>query len=119
MLLALRSPSRPLPATVELAAYRVVQEALTNAGRHAAGAVVRVRVDGYDGALVVEVATAGAVLPVRKAPGSDWSACGSGYAVTAVLPIAAVTAVLPIAAVAPLRPSWSSTTSGWSGTACA
>ena len=34
--------ARPLPAVAELCAYRVVQEAVTNAGRHAAGSPVRV-----------------------------------------------------------------------------
>jgi signal transduction histidine kinase len=45
----------PVPAGVDLAAYRIVQEALTNATRHAGAAsvVVRVRRDG--GALDVEV----------------------------------------------------------------
>jgi signal transduction histidine kinase len=35
---------RPLPAAVELCCYRVTQEALTNAGRHAPGAKVNVQV---------------------------------------------------------------------------
>lgn len=106
VLLALRWPSRPLPATVELAAYRVVQEALTNAGRHATGAAVQVRVDGHDGALVVEVADSGGraagpegaglgLVGMRERVrllGGELTAgpCpGGGYAVTAVLPIAA------------------------------
>lgn len=36
---------RPLPPAVELNAYRIVQESLTNAMKHAAGARVSVRVD--------------------------------------------------------------------------
>jgi signal transduction histidine kinase len=35
---------RPLPPAVDLAAYRVVQEALTNARHHAPGAAVSVAV---------------------------------------------------------------------------
>lgn len=38
-----------VPGPVQLAAYRVVQEALVNARRHAPGAPVRVSVDGVDG----------------------------------------------------------------------
>jgi signal transduction histidine kinase len=58
--LTLRPPDRPLHASVELAAYRVVQEALTNARRHSSGAPVAVRVLGDDAEVVVEVVNRGA-----------------------------------------------------------
>jgi signal transduction histidine kinase len=45
----------PLPAGVDLAAYRVVQEALTNVVRHAAATRVVVRVTRAPGELVVQV----------------------------------------------------------------
>jgi signal transduction histidine kinase len=38
-----------------LTAYRIVQEALANAARHAPGAAVQVRVDGGDGAIQVQI----------------------------------------------------------------
>jgi signal transduction histidine kinase len=47
-----------LPADVVEAAYRVVQESLTNALRYAAGATVWVHVRGADRALLVEVTNA-------------------------------------------------------------
>jgi signal transduction histidine kinase len=40
--LVTRGEPRPLPPSVELCGYRIVQEALTNAGRHAPGSRVRV-----------------------------------------------------------------------------
>ncbi len=43
------------PTTHRLAVYRIVQEALTNARKHAAGAEVTVRVDYRDVATVVEI----------------------------------------------------------------
>lgn len=46
---------RPLPPGLELAAYRVIQEALTNALRHAGGAPTRVLVAFVDGRLDLEV----------------------------------------------------------------
>jgi signal transduction histidine kinase len=46
---------RPLPDGVDLSAYRIVQEALSNAMRHAPGAAVEVKLDYGDAALVVEV----------------------------------------------------------------
>ncbi|GAB7047128.1 sensor histidine kinase [Catenuloplanes indicus] len=48
------APAPPEP--VSLAAYRIVQEAVANAGRHAPGAVVRVRIFADDGVLRVTVA---------------------------------------------------------------
>jgi signal transduction histidine kinase len=46
---------RPLPAGVDLSAYRIVQEALSNAMRHAPGSAVRVRLYYGEAALVIEV----------------------------------------------------------------
>ena len=46
---------RPLPAGVDLSAYRIIQEALSNAMRHSPGADVQVKLYYGDAALVVEV----------------------------------------------------------------
>ena len=46
---------RPLPPGVDLSAYRIVQEALSNAMRHSPGAAVQVKLYYGDAALVVEV----------------------------------------------------------------
>jgi signal transduction histidine kinase len=46
---------RPLPAAVELAGYRVVQESLTNAIRYAAGAAATVQLAYRDDGIMVEV----------------------------------------------------------------
>jgi signal transduction histidine kinase len=46
---------RPLPAGVDLAAYRIVQEALTNVARHAGPATATVRVSYGDDEVVVQV----------------------------------------------------------------
>ncbi|WP_405607711.1 sensor histidine kinase [Streptomyces sp. NBC_01508] len=52
-------PARPLPAGVELTAYRVVQEALTNMVKHAAGATAAVAVEYGADHLRVEVTDTG------------------------------------------------------------
>jgi len=46
---------RPLPQGVDLSAYRIVQEALSNAMRHAPGAAVQVHLHYGEAALVIEV----------------------------------------------------------------
>src|SRR5206468_8612151 len=48
----------PLPAAVEVAAYRIAVEALTNAARHAPDAAVEVLVEVCDQDLVVQVTDA-------------------------------------------------------------
>jgi signal transduction histidine kinase len=58
-----------LPAGVELAAYRVVQEALTNAVKHAAGAAVSITVTGSADELRVEVTDTGGA-PSAAGPGT-------------------------------------------------
>ncbi|KOG87434.1 chitinase, partial [Streptomyces varsoviensis] len=69
-LLAERAPG-PLPAPVELAAYRIVQESLTNALKHAAPGEVTVRLGRRpDGPLEVSVASPFGDRPGPRAPGS-------------------------------------------------
>jgi signal transduction histidine kinase len=53
------TPTAPLPPGVDLTAYRVVQESLTNVVKHASGAAVRVTVEHRPGAVVLEVADTG------------------------------------------------------------
>ncbi|MCU1351262.1 MAG: histidine kinase, partial [Acidimicrobiales bacterium] len=61
---------RPLPAAVELAAYRIVQEALTNVTRHARARVVTVRVEPREqGGLTVEVVDDGVGGPAEPGNG--------------------------------------------------
>jgi signal transduction histidine kinase len=63
-------PAR-LPASVETSLYRIVQEALGNASRHAAGAGVMVTVTGNDDHLLVEVADTGPGFDPAAAEGSE------------------------------------------------
>ncbi|HEY9373845.1 sensor histidine kinase, partial [Streptomyces sp.] len=54
---------RPIPVEVDVAAYRIVQEALTNAYKHAPGATIGVELRYEPDAFVVEVVNGAAVLP--------------------------------------------------------
>ncbi|MFG2414878.1 sensor histidine kinase [Streptomyces goshikiensis] len=100
-----RGERRPLPAGVELSAYRVVQEALSNALRHAPGAEAVVRLSYAPAELHLWVVNTPAARAAAPSPGAghgltgmrervamlDGDFCagpapGGGYAVTASLP---------------------------------
>ena len=66
----------PLPAAVHLAAYRIIQESLTNVARHAGRARVMVRVSYDDGAVHVEIDDDG------KVPAGRAAAFGTGSGIT-------------------------------------
>jgi signal transduction histidine kinase len=66
----------PFPATVQLAAYRIIQESLTNVARHAGRARVTVRVTYDDTNMHVEVDDDG------MAPSGGGSAIGTGSGIT-------------------------------------
>ncbi|MBW3671147.1 MAG: LLM class flavin-dependent oxidoreductase, partial [Acidobacteria bacterium] len=57
--LAVDGAPRPAPPSVELAAYRLAQEALTNARKHAPGAPVRIEIVWDNGSVALRVADAG------------------------------------------------------------
>ena len=98
--------SGEVPEAVGLAAYRIVQEALANAARHAPGGPVRVSVRGSPGLLLIEVGN-GPGSPTGPATGPGHGLIGmreraallggtlaagpradGGYLVTAQLPLA-------------------------------
>jgi signal transduction histidine kinase len=101
--------ARDLPGSVELCAYRIVQEAVTNAGRHAAGSHVRVTIAHQPTAVLVAVSNSApdAARPPQRDPlpatgyglvglrervtmlGGEITAGpdGDGFAVRAVLPV--------------------------------
>lgn len=64
---------RPLPGAVDVAAYRIVQESLTNAHRHAPDATVTVEVRYTDTAVTVEVRDDG---PGPAGPGDSGTGLG-------------------------------------------
>ena len=68
---------RPLPAAVELAGYRVVQESLTNAIRYAAGAAATVHLAYRDDGIMVEVTDDG---PGAADPAAAIRGGGTGLA---------------------------------------
>ncbi|MDT4922522.1 MAG: hypothetical protein QOG01_235 [Pseudonocardiales bacterium] len=89
-----------VPATVGLATYRILQEALTNAAKHAPGAPATVQLDIADDAVRLEVDSSGnpgsgaglGLLGMRERAAALGGSChagpgGSGWRVTAELPL--------------------------------
>lgn len=104
--LVLQGKVLPLPPGIDLAAYRIVQEALTNARRHAPGADVDVEISYGEDALLLRIrdhgpGPAGELIPGHGLVGmrdratlaggtfSAGAADGGGFGVEATLPIAA------------------------------
>jgi len=75
---------RPLPRGVDLSAYRIVQEALSNAMRHAPGAKVQVHLHYGEAALVIEVrndSVAPGVQALWEQPGEPGPSDGGGHGI--------------------------------------
>lgn len=70
------TPTRPLPALIDHACYRVVQEALTNVHRHTADAPTSVRVEHGRGEVRVVVENAAAEPSAEGLPGSGTGLIG-------------------------------------------
>jgi signal transduction histidine kinase len=101
-----RGTAVPVPSGVDLAAYRVVQEALTNTVKHAQGAQVRVTVVYTPGELRIDVADTGGAPSPTAASGNGRGLIGlrqrldvyggtlraaprinGGYRVSAMIPV--------------------------------
>lgn len=65
--LTVRGQVRPLPGNISSAAYRIVQEALTNARRHAPGTSVAVTEEYAIDRLIIEVLNRGPITTVHPA----------------------------------------------------
>ena len=104
--LAIEGDVIPLPSGLDLAAYRVVQEGLTNAVKHAVGALIRVTLDYSPQRLKVDVVDTGGTASSSAATGNGRGLAGlrqrlavyggtlsagprltGGYMVSAVIPL--------------------------------
>lgn len=104
--LAIEGEAIPLPSGQDLAAYRVVQEALTNAVKHAVGALIRVTLDYTPQRLKVDVVDTGGAPSPTATTGNGRGLAGlrqrvavyggtlsagprltGGYMVSAVIPL--------------------------------
>lgn len=66
----------PVPAALELTAYRIVQEGLTNIRRHAPGATAIVRLHADSSQLTIAVEDSGAGASTDRSPGPRGSGIG-------------------------------------------
>ncbi|MEV0807280.1 ATP-binding protein [Micromonospora sp. NPDC050200] len=67
---------RPLPTAVDVAAYRIIQESLANAHRHAPGAAVAVRLRYDPHGVTIEVRDSGAAAPPAPPPSAGLGLLG-------------------------------------------
>ena len=67
-----RGSREPLPADIDLSAFRIIQEAVTNVVRHAGTGQCQVAIDQQDGQLSIEVTDSG----------RGGSTAGTGYGIT-------------------------------------
>lgn len=74
-------PRLALPSAVDLTAYRIIQESLTNATRHAPGAPVTIRITYQPHAVLLEVLDDGLVMTRIGAAENGWSG-GPGSGIT-------------------------------------
>jgi len=100
-----RGIPQPLPADIDLAAFRIIQEAVTNVVRHAGTDHCQVSIDQQDGQLSIEVTDSGCggtadgtgygIVGMRERAallGGDFSAGprpGGGFRVITRLPVPA------------------------------
>ncbi len=108
-----RGSREPLPADIDLSAFRIIQEAVANVVRHAGSGQCQVSVDQRDGQLSVEVTDSGqggevtgagyGITGMRERAallGGDFSAGprpGGGFRVAARLPLPAPAPAPPVA----------------------
>ncbi|MFD8382298.1 sensor histidine kinase [Streptomyces sp. NPDC059679] len=76
--LDVRGPTRPLPAGVDLSAYRIAQEALTNIVRHAGPTQARLRIEYRTEDLLIEVTDNGPSKPNPRTHPEPHTATGHG-----------------------------------------
>ncbi|WP_329615355.1 histidine kinase [Streptomyces brevispora] len=106
---------RELPQGVELSAYRIIQEALSNTLRHAPGATAKVEIGYVLGGLGLRVVNGPPTGPVKPSPGAGHGITGmrervtmlngemtaetttdGGYEVTAFIPVQQATSDVPV-----------------------
>jgi signal transduction histidine kinase len=80
--LATSGSVRRLPPPVDLAAYRIVQESLTNTLRHAGSATATVTVRYGDESVEIEVEDDGRGAAAPASPTQPFPTAGSGYGIT-------------------------------------
>jgi signal transduction histidine kinase len=72
--------ARPLPASLDIALYRIIQELLTNALRHGDGSLVVIELHHEDASLLVVARNGIPAVPARAPTDNAHSGAGRGLA---------------------------------------